>query len=43
VVGPDDLKTLRPDDIVVMNAAYQREIADQLSAMGVTARLTCLD
>lgn len=43
VVSPDDLKTLRPDDIVVMNAAYQREIADQLSAMGVTARLTCLD
>jgi hypothetical protein len=43
VVSPDELRALRPDDIVVMNAAYQREIADRLSAMGVTARLTCLD
>ena len=43
VVGPEDLRTLRPGEIVIMNVAYAREIAELLAAMGLEAHLTCLD
>jgi SAM-dependent methyltransferase len=43
VLSPEDLRTLQPNEVIVMNAAYAREIADQLAAMGLGANLSSLD
>jgi SAM-dependent methyltransferase len=42
IVSPDFLKDFAPDDILVMNPVYEREIASQLAAIGVNARVRSL-
>jgi SAM-dependent methyltransferase len=39
VVGPEALHDLTPSAIILLNAAYKQEIASQLAAQGVKARL----
>jgi hypothetical protein len=41
-VSPEFLKVYSPDDILVMNPVYEREIASQLAAIGVNARVRSL-
>ena len=42
IVSPEFLKVYSPDDILVMNPVYEREIASQLAAIGVNARVRSL-
>jgi SAM-dependent methyltransferase len=42
VVAPESLTRLVPDDILVMNPVYEREVRSQLQAMGLTARVRSL-
>lgn len=39
IVAPEFLKTYRPDAVIVMNPIYCDEIGQQLSGMGIPARL----
>jgi hypothetical protein len=38
IVGPERLRSVRPDVVVVMNPAYQREIEATLGELGLAAR-----
>jgi len=42
IVGPEDLKTIRPDVVVVMNPIYLDEIGADLRSMDLEPRLTAL-
>ena len=39
IVGPEDLRSLRPKAILVMNPAYRDEIAEQARALGLEAEV----
>lgn len=42
IVSPDFLKDYSPDDILVMNPVYEQEIASQVAAIGLNARVRSL-
>ncbi|MGC4033437.1 MAG: class I SAM-dependent methyltransferase [Tepidisphaeraceae bacterium] len=42
IVGPNALKTVRPDVVVVMNPIYRNEIERDLNAMGLTPNVIAL-
>jgi len=42
VVSPESLQELRPDIVLVMNAAYETEIREELASLGVTAEVLTL-
>ena len=39
IVGPDDLPTLRPDRVVIMNPIYRQEIGAMLAERGLTPEI----
>lgn len=39
IVGPEFLRSYRPDNVIVMNPIYCKEIQEDLHRLGVTARL----
>jgi hypothetical protein len=39
IVSPDDLRTEKPEIVVLMNPIYRDEIAKQLEGMGVQAEI----
>ena len=39
VVGPEYLKTYKPDVVIIMNPVYREEIAAQLAGLGVSAEV----
>lgn len=41
-VGPEFLRTYRPDTVIIMNGIYKNEIGKMLSEMGLTPELICL-
>jgi len=41
VLGPERLRETPPDVVVVMNPIYEREIASQLSDMGLSPEIVC--
>ena len=41
IVAPEFLRKLRPTDVIVMNAAYEAEIAASVRALGLNTRLHC--
>jgi SAM-dependent methyltransferase len=42
IVGPEALRDYRPDNVIVMNPVYEREIAEQLHGMGLKPRIESL-
>jgi hypothetical protein len=42
IVSPDFLVGYDPDDVLVMNPVYEREISSQLREMGIDARVRSL-
>ncbi len=42
VVGPEALRSARPDVIFVMNPIYRREIAEQVAGLGIEAELVAV-
>lgn len=42
IVGPDALVALKPDSVIVMNPVYRAEIAEMLSARGLSPELLTL-
>lgn len=42
VISPQQVKSYRPDIVLVMNPLYQNEIGSQLSELGVTPRLVTI-
>lgn len=43
VIAPDELPSVKPDVLVIMNAAYEREIAASLQSLGLRPRIVALD
>jgi SAM-dependent methyltransferase len=39
VVGPEALKEIRPDEVIIVNAIYEEEISHHLSALGLKAKI----
>lgn len=39
IVGPEQLRDLRPDEVIVMNPIYRAEIGEQLRALGLEPEL----
>jgi len=42
VVAPEQLKSIRPDVVIVMNAVYEQEIRTSIEALGLSAACVCL-
>jgi len=42
IVGPADLKAIKPDTVIVMNAVYKKEIGEMLAAQGLSPELLAL-
>jgi hypothetical protein len=42
IVGPEELGSLKPDIVIVMNRIYRDEIAKALSAVNLSPQLLCL-
>ncbi|AFZ44058.1 C-methyltransferase [Halothece sp. PCC 7418] len=43
IMSPEFLKTYQPDEIIIMNSIYRKEIQQMLDEMGVTTQLLQLD
>ncbi len=42
VIGPDALKELHPEHVIIMNAIYKDEITGMLEELGVAAEVSCV-
>ena len=40
IVGPSELKEIKPDVILIMNPVYRDEIANQLTEIGIAANIS---
>lgn len=43
IVGPEFLRTYRPDVVIIMNPVYKAEIERDLNALGLQPELICID
>ncbi len=43
IVGPGFLQTYRPDDVIIMNPIYHRDVQQDLAAMGLTPKLMTVE
>jgi len=42
VIGPEALKELRPEHVIIMNGIYQEEITQMLADLGIAAEISCV-
>ncbi len=42
VIGPDALKALRPEHVIIMNGIYKDEITGMLEELGIAAEVSCI-